>query len=62
MTLENILITGASGLVGLPLVIKLLNENNLIIGIDPVFNQVKSQNYRHFEGSFSNIEEVQALY
>tara|TARA_B100001093_G_C26733121_1_gene973195 strand:- start:227 stop:1138 length:912 start_codon:yes stop_codon:yes gene_type:complete len=61
MNLENILITGASGLVGLPLVKKLLNENNLIIGIDPVFNQVNSQNYRHFGGSFSNIEDIFSL-
>tara|TARA_B100001059_G_C17771927_1_gene548976 strand:- start:545 stop:1456 length:912 start_codon:yes stop_codon:yes gene_type:complete len=61
MSLENILITGASGLVGLPLVKKLLNKNNLVIGIDPVLNQVKSQNYRHFKNTFSNIDDIFSL-
>ena len=36
MNLENILITGSSGLVGAPLVTKFLNKSNLIVGIDPV--------------------------
>ena len=61
MSLENILITGASGLVGLPLVKKLLNNSNLVIGIDPVLNQVKSQNYRHFKNTFSNIDDIFSL-
>ena len=33
MNLENILITGSSGLVGAPLVTKLLNKSNLIVGV-----------------------------
>ena len=46
MNLENILITGSSGLVGAPLVTKLLNKSNLIVGIDPVINS-ESVSYTH---------------
>ena len=47
MNLENILITGSSGLVGAPLVTKLLNKSNLIVGIDPVINSECNENYKH---------------
>ena len=36
MNLDNVLITGASGLIGSPLVKKLLNKVNFIVGVDPV--------------------------
>ena len=47
MNLENILITGSSGLVGAPLVEKLLNMTNLIIGFDPVINSENNEKYKH---------------
>ena len=48
MNLENILITGSSGLVGAPLVTKLLNKSNLIVGIDPVINAECNKNYKPY--------------
>ena len=47
MNLDNILITGSSGLVGSPLVTKLLKKSNLIIGLDPVINLVSDDKYKH---------------
>ena len=52
MNLENILITGSSGLVGAPLVTKLLNKSNLIVGLDPVINAECNENYKHISISF----------
>ena len=48
MNLENILITGSSGLVGAPLVTKLLNKSKLIVGLDPVINAEFNENYKPF--------------
>ena len=47
--LENILITGSSGLVGASLVKKLLNKNNLIVIIDHVINIEWKKKYKHIK-------------
>ena len=47
MNLENILITGSSGLVGAPLVTTLLNKSNLIVGLDPIINSESQEKYKH---------------
>ena len=46
MNLDNVLITGASGLIGSPLVKKLLNKVNFIVGVDPVHKDAQP-NYKH---------------
>ena len=61
MNLENILITGSSGLVGAPLVTKLLNKSNLIVGIDPVINAESNENYQHISTPFNSVEDVTNL-
>ena len=61
MNLENILITGSSGLVGAPLVTKLLNKSNLIIGIDPVINAECNENYKHISIRLNSVEDVTNL-
>ena len=61
MNLENILITGSSGLVGAPLVTKLLNKSNLILGIDPVINAERNENYQHISTPFNSVEDVTNL-
>ncbi len=61
MNLENILITGSSGLVGAPLVTKLLNKSNLIVGIDPVINAERNKNYKHISSSLNSVEDVTNL-
>ena len=61
MNLENILITGSSGLVGAPLVTKLLNKSNLIVGIDPVINSECNENYKHISIPLNSIEDVTNL-
>ena len=61
MNLENILITGSSGLVGAPLVTKLLNKSNLIVGIDPVINSECNENYKHISIPLNSVEDVKNL-
>ena len=61
MNLENILITGSSGLVGAPLVTKLLNKSNLIVGIDPVINAECYENYEHISNPLKSVEDVTSL-
>ncbi len=61
MNLENILITGSSGLVGTPLVTKLLNKSNLIVGIDPVINSECNENYKHISIPLNSVEDVTNL-
>ena len=59
--LENILITGSSGLVGAPLVKKLLNKSNLIIGVDPVINSENNNKYKHISKPLKNVDDVSYL-
>ena len=61
MNLENFLITGSSGLVGAPLVTKLLNKSNLIVGIDPVINAECNENYKHISIPLNSVEDVTNL-
>ena len=61
MNLENILITGSSGLVGTPLVTKLLNKSNLIVGIDPVINSECNENYKHISIPLNSVEDLTNL-
>ena len=61
MNLENILITGSSGLVGAPLVTKLLNKSNLIVGIDPVINAECNENYKHISIPLNSVQDVTNL-
>ncbi len=61
MNLENILITGSSGLVGAPLVTKLVNNSNLIIGLDPVINAECNKNYKHISIPLKSVEDVTNL-
>ena len=61
MNLENILITGSSGLVGAPLVTKLLNKSNLIVGIYPVINSECNENYKHISIPLNSVKDVTNL-
>ena len=61
MKLENILISGSSGLVGAPLVRKLLNKSNLIIGLDPVINPESEKKYKHISNPLKSVEDVTSL-
>ena len=61
MNLENMLITGSSGLVGAPLVTKLLKKSNLIVGIDPVINEECNENYKHISIPLNSVEEITNL-
>mgnify|MGYP001403800294 CR=1 FL=1 len=46
MNKDNYLVTGASGLVGFPLVNKLLDKECFVLGIDPIQRE-KQKNYEH---------------
>ena len=61
MNLENILITGSSGLVGAPLVTKLLNKSNLIVGLDPIINSESQEKYKHISNPLKSVEDVSSL-
>ena len=61
MNLENILITGSSGLVGAPLVTKLLNKSNLIIGLDPVNNLENDKKYKHISTPLKSIDDFASI-
>ena len=61
MNLDNILITGSSGLVGSPLVIKLLKKSNLIIGLDPVINSENDEKYKHISISLKSIDDFASI-
>ena len=61
MNLANILITGSSGLVGAPLVTKLLNKSNLIVGIDPVINSESNKKYKHISIFLKSVKEIVGL-
>ena len=62
MNLANILITGSSGLVGAPLVTKLLRKSNLIIGLDPIINLESNKKYKHISNPFKSIREFASLF
>jgi nucleoside-diphosphate-sugar epimerase len=61
MNSENILITGSSGLVGAPLVTKLLNKSNLIIGLDPVNNLENDEKYKHISNPLKTINDFSSI-
>ena len=61
MNSENILITGSSGLVGAPLVTKLLNKSNLIIGLDPVNNLENDEKYKHISNPLKIINDFTTI-
>jgi len=61
MNLENILITGSSGLVGAPLVTKLLNKSNLIIGLDPVNNLESDEKYKHISITPKSVDDFASI-
>ena len=61
MNLANILITGSSGLVGGPLVTKLLSKSNLIVGLDPVINSESNEKYKHISNPLKSVEEIMSL-
>ena len=61
MNLENILITGSSGLVGEPLVTKLLNKSNLIIGLDPVNNLESDEKYKHISITPKSVDDFASI-
>ena len=61
MNLENVLITGSSGLVGAPLVTKLLNKSNLIVGLDPVNNLESDEKYKHISNPLQSIEDFESI-
>ena len=61
MNLANILITGSSGLVGGPLVTKLLSKSNLIVGLDPVINSESNEKYKHISNPLKSVEEITSL-
>ena len=61
MNLANILITGSSGLVGAPLVTKLLKKSNLIVGIDPVINSESNKKYKHISIFLKSVKEIVGL-
>ena len=57
MILDNILITGASGLIGSPLVKKLLNKVNFIVGVDPIHKDAQP-NYKHLTDINQDVAET----
>ena len=61
MNLDNILITGSSGLVGSPLVTKLLKKSNLIIGLDPVINSENEEKYKHISISLGSVDDFVSI-
>ena len=61
MNLDNILVTGSSGLVGAPLVTKLLNKSNLIIGLDPVINLENEEKYKHISIPLKNVNDIASI-
>ena len=61
MNLDNILITGSSGLVGSPLVTKLLKKSNLIIGLDPVINSENEEKYKHISISLKSVDDFASI-
>ena len=61
MNLNNILITGSSGLVGSPLVTKLLKKSNLIIGLDPVINSENEEKYKHISISLRSVADFVSI-
>ena len=61
MNLENILVTGSSGLVGAPLVTKLLNKSNLIVGLDPVNNLESDEKYKHISNPLKSIDDFASI-
>ena len=61
MNLENVLITGSSGLVGVPLVTKLLNKSNLIIGLDPIINSESQEKYKHISIPFRSVDDFASI-
>ena len=61
MNLDNILITGSSGLVGSPLVTKLLKKSNLIIGLDPVINLENVEKYKHISISLKCVDDFASI-
>ena len=61
MNLDNILITGSSGLVGSPLVTKLFKKSNLIIGLDPVINSVNEEKYKHISISLKSVDDFASI-
>ena len=61
MNLENILVTGSSGLVGAPLVTKLLNKSNLIIGLDPVNNLESDEKYKHISIAPKSVDDFASI-
>ena len=61
MNLDNILITGSSGLVGSPLVTKLLKKSNLIIGLDPVINSENEEKYKHISISLKSVDDFTSI-
>ncbi|MDA9807101.1 NAD(P)-dependent oxidoreductase [Alphaproteobacteria bacterium] len=60
MNLDNVLITGASGLIGSPLVKKLLNKVNFIVGVDPVHKDPQ-QNYKHLTDINQDVSDIVKL-
>ena len=61
MNLDNIFITGSSGLVGSPLVTKLLKKSNLIIGLDPVINLENVEKYKHISISLKSVDDFTSI-
>ena len=61
MNLDNIFITGSSGLVGSPLVTKLLKKSNLIIGLDPVINLENVEKYKHISISLKSVDDFASI-
>ena len=57
MNKDNYLVTGASGLVGFPLVNKLLDKECFVVGIDPIQRE-KQNNYEHITLINHDVEEI----
>ena len=57
MNKDNYLVTGASGLVGFPLVNKLLNKECFVVGIDPIQRE-KQKNYEHITLINHDVKEI----
>lgn len=57
MNKDNYLVTGASGLVGFPLVNKLLDTECFVVGIDPVQRE-NQKNYEHITLINHDVEEI----
>ena len=48
-------------MVGAPLVTKLLNKSNLVIGLDPVINSQSAEKYKHISIPIKSVDDFASI-